>query len=66
MFSMSKSNPFATGQPFRDEAAPLESERPRGFFNGPGTSSTSDLATVAPAIVATTSWGEEGQLSTGA
>ena len=59
MFSMSKTNPFASVQPFRDDPAPLSSEQ--GFRNG--ASSAAREATVAPAIVTTQSWGMEGEMS---
>ena len=59
MFSMSKTNPFASVQPFRDDPAPLSSEQDHRN----GVSSTAREATVAPAIVTTQSWGAEGEMS---
>ncbi len=57
MFNMSKSNPFASGQPFRDDPAPSGNEQ--NFHNG--ASSASPEATVAPAIVTAQAWGTEGE-----
>lgn len=57
MLSMSKSNPFASVQPFRDDSAPPDSEQ--GYHNG--ASSVAREATVAPAIVTTQSWGSDGE-----
>ena len=54
---MSKNNPFASGQPFREDPAPSGTEQ--GFRNG--ASSTSREATVAPALVTAEAWGTEGE-----
>ena len=59
MFSMSKSNPFASVQPFRDDPAPPDNEQ--GFHDG--ASSMTREATVAPATVTTQSWGSDGERS---
>ena len=60
MFSMSKSNPFASVQPFRDDP-PAPPDAQQGLHND--TSSITREAAVAPAIVTTQSWGEEGETS---
>jgi len=58
---MSKNNPFATVQPFQDEARPLDTIGEQGLVNGAGKSGTQE-ATVAPAIVTTQSWGTDGKM----
>lgn len=59
MFSMTKSNPFASGQPFRDEGTSLDSEK--SLRNGISKNFAHE-ATVAPAIVQAQSWGTEGEI----